>query len=493
MKTPVLFKIAQIKNFKTKENKETLLSLANPNKSYKNINEAKKELNVKTADEAYTLLQNNYNAATDKYNENFKIMYNKDKEKHQKNNETKRNKVIQAMIKRNKEINQKIKTVKNERKHKIEETFDVNISVTYKEIIIKTSWENIKNKDFLESFTCLKSELEKKVDDFLNDFFPFRDDYRDLSLIKYTFQVIQKMKKVEKQDVPMKRGAIPLKITFLKYFYYINEISYKDHKDRCVIEILKEHLNIKKEKTITDVMKEASLKLYDKSWKVEDGVTARMIKYFCKVKNISCLGFDQKSKVFVKHIRDEKIGHNYNSIIFYCVVGHFYIVNDKDAVREISQTFKENNSITTSIVDEIDKKEYQYLEFWDLFKFYEDGECDELEESEKQQSQEIQRDYDKEFDMIYELKQDTVIIYHQGNLNVELNKYIEIYGEVPNVKYESLSNVKQIILKKRVYLNNKNKNKKKEYNLIKFILTTTDNLIETSKIKRICLNQNLDF
>ena len=56
MKTPVLLKIAQIKNFKTKENKDTLLSLANPNKSYKNINEAKKELNVKTANEAYILL-----------------------------------------------------------------------------------------------------------------------------------------------------------------------------------------------------------------------------------------------------------------------------------------------------------------------------------------------------------------------------------------------------------------------------------------------------
>ena len=28
-------------------------------------------------------------------------------------------------------------------------------------------------------------------------------------------------------------------------------------------------------------------------------ITARMIKYFCKVKNISCLGFDQKSKVFL--------------------------------------------------------------------------------------------------------------------------------------------------------------------------------------------------
>jgi hypothetical protein len=300
------------------------------------------------------------------------------------------------------------------------------------------------------------------------------------------------MSKVEKQDVPMKR-AIPLKLSFLRYFDNINEISYKDHQDRCVIEILKEHLKIKKEKTIIDVMKEASLKLYDnKSWKVEDGVTGRMIKYFCKVKNISCLGLDQKSKAFVKHIRDEKIGHNYNSIIFYYAVGHFYIINDKDAVRHISQTFKENNSLTTSILNETESSNYKYIEFKDLFQYdyefrnagalgnddiYDDDALTikEIEELEREETQEIKRDYENEFKTIKELEKNIVIIYHQGNLNVELKKYIEIYGVCPKVKYESLSNVKQIILPNSI------------------ILTTTDGMIATTTVKDICLNQNLEF
>ena len=55
MKTPVLIRIEKISNIKTKENKDTLLSLGNQNKSYKNITEAKKDLNANTADEAYTI------------------------------------------------------------------------------------------------------------------------------------------------------------------------------------------------------------------------------------------------------------------------------------------------------------------------------------------------------------------------------------------------------------------------------------------------------
>ena len=484
MKTPVLFRIEKVNNIKTKENKDTLLSLGNQNKSYKNITEAKKDLNVKTADEAYTILKNMYNEDAENLNEKFKVTYAKDKEKYKNKQEIKRNNVIKTMIKRNQEINQKIKSIKKKRQN--EKTFNVNISVTYKEVIIKTSWEIIKNKDFLESFTCLTSQLDEQIDDFLKGFFPFRDDYHDATLIKYTYQVIKSMPKVDKQDVPMKRAG-PLKLSFLRYFDNINKISYEDHKDKCVIEILKEHLKIKKEKTITDVLAEAALKLYgNKNWKVEEGVTGRMIKYFCQSKNISCLGLDQKNKVFVKHTRDEKIGHKYNSIIFYYAVGHFYIINDKDAVRHISQTFKENNAITTSLLNESQNKtEYKYIEFDDLFKYnyefnddiYDDDDLTikEIEELERQETQELKRDYENEFKTLKELEKNNVIIYHQGNLNIELKKYIEIFGVCPKVKYESLSNVKQIILPNNI------------------ILTTTDGIIATGTVKDICQKQDLEF
>ena len=93
MKTPVLFRIEKISNIKTKENKDTLLSLGNQNKSYKNITEAKKDLNANTADEAYTILKNMYNEDAENLNEKFKVTYAKEKEKY-KINKTKLNETM---------------------------------------------------------------------------------------------------------------------------------------------------------------------------------------------------------------------------------------------------------------------------------------------------------------------------------------------------------------------------------------------------------------
>jgi len=52
-----------------------LLSLGNQNKPYKNSNEAKKDLNVQTADEAYEILRNNYNNDVKESNKRFKTLY----------------------------------------------------------------------------------------------------------------------------------------------------------------------------------------------------------------------------------------------------------------------------------------------------------------------------------------------------------------------------------------------------------------------------------
>ena len=88
---------------------------------------------------------------------------------------------------------------------------------------------------------------------------------------------------------------------------------------------------------------------------------------------------------------------------------------------------------------------YNY-EFNDDIYNDDDLTINEIEELERQETQELKRDYENEFKTLKELEKNDVIIYHQGNLNIELKKYIEIFGVCPKVKYESLSNVKQIIL-----------------------------------------------
>ena len=59
-----------------------------------------------------------YNEDAENLNEKFKVTYAKDKEKYKNKQEIKRNNVIKTMIKRNQEINQKIKSVKKERQIK---------------------------------------------------------------------------------------------------------------------------------------------------------------------------------------------------------------------------------------------------------------------------------------------------------------------------------------------------------------------------------------
>jgi len=75
MRKPILIKIELLQNFKSKDDKNLLLSLGNQNKSYKNSNKAKKDLNVETANEAFEMLRNMYNKDVIESNKRFKTLY----------------------------------------------------------------------------------------------------------------------------------------------------------------------------------------------------------------------------------------------------------------------------------------------------------------------------------------------------------------------------------------------------------------------------------
>ena len=246
----------------------------------KTIYDLKKHLNVKTADEAYQIALDNMN----------QIVANFEKKRKQKEEEKKAKKkenVIRRALK-------KLKEQQGE--------FQVNITATVNVHWKVTNKQYQENTDFFEKFNTTKSQLPNKISEYLNSIFPIEDEYKLVNLVSFDYQIIEDKPDVHKLDIPMKK-SIPLKLSFLKYFDKINPISYEDHKGECVIKTLMEHLKIKKEKTITDILKEASIKLYNKEWNNKDGITSRMILYFCKEKNISCLGFDQKDKLFLMVIK----------------------------------------------------------------------------------------------------------------------------------------------------------------------------------------------
>ena len=457
--------------------KELLLSKF----KYSNIYDAKRKLNLAKADDVYKLLLNQYNEnELKKYNDAIQVKQNKQK--------VKRDKAIRNMIKRNQEIQQNILKNKFKRNlnNEILNSKILNKKKEYKVVIIvklnvywkKTKKSYIINTDYTETFNT--SNLDEEIKLFLDGYFPFEDEYKIVTLIEYKYKEVENFKFVRKIDVPMKR-AIPLKISFLEYFDSISENAYKDYDDMCVIKALQEHLNIKKEKTITDVFREASLKLYNKEWNEKDGVTARMIKYFCQIKHIACLGLDQKNKCIVKYTND-KIYGKYRPIIFYQVAGHFYIM-DKN-LNSISQSFKENKVIVSSVLidDEENKKtEYNYINYEDIIKYdfnddenivEEEGEDGYFKNGEKI---ECNRDYKHEFETFKALPKNTIVLFKQGNLNNELIEYVKLYNDCPKVKYESKSNCKSIYLKNQI------------------ILTVTDCIIDNKYVMEICKNEEIDY
>jgi hypothetical protein len=434
MRKPILLIESKLDDFKTKDNKEILLSVGNENKSYKDIKEAKKDLKVKTVNEAYTLLLNSYNNAIDRINTINRKNYELSKAKYDNKRKNNRNKIIQDVIKQNQEYYEK-KQKSNRNKiiqninRQIKEPYEFHKSIDVNIIVnISIYWKReqityTETLDWQQTFNCKPSRLENVVDKYVNSFYPFEDEYKIIELINFKFQPIEKRPQVHLMDVPMKRASV-CSLSFLTYVDNINEISYKNHDGKCVPEILKCHLGIKKDKTLIDVFEEASKKLYrNYNWKTEDGVTTRMLIYLCKKMNIPCLGLDQNTQKFAKYVRDENKAKKYKSVIFYMAMGHFYLINDEKAVRHISQSFKDNNMITSSIIESDEKrKENVYILAEELFHQLWDGSDEE-------------RNYEKEFELLNKLESNSIVLYRFSSLNNELKEYVKIYNDLPKMKF----------------------------------------------------------
>lgn len=472
LKLPTLNKILTEKDIKAY--KETLFALID----VKNIYEARRRYNVKTAKEAYDLLLKDYNDFIIGLNQKETEKYNKKvaKKKKYKLNILEEAEEEQGLPNFDDDLfdipEQKVKVVKK--------PYKVQIHIKFKRFWKKNEvFEKYDLDDYPEPVVIIardEEDLNEKVKNYVETKYPYETDYYKDTLISFDYEIVQQLKnnKIKKIDVPMKR-AFPFKASFLKHAKNISPISYENHNGECVLKTLSKHLQIK-EQIVKHIFNEASLKYYKRKYKKKHGITSRMILYLCRERNISCYGYDQTENVFVKHSKDRKLkGKNYKAIAFYMLLNHFYLITG-DALKSISEIEKNNNTYKTDISIE-DEKETENITFISANDFYNEDEDNELDdEDDDEPILECKCFY--EIEKILNLPSNSCVIFEETNLNKVFNEIVKLTNDIPKVKFNSYSTISEIVLE--------NKNK-----LV--INGSYSEGLEWKTIYNICEKQNIPF
>jgi hypothetical protein len=90
--------------------------------------------------------------------------------------------------------------------------------------------------------------------------------------------------------------------------------------------------------------------LANQKWKLEDGVTPKMLYEICKILNISHYSYDITNKCFLKYVTKTK---NYPALVYYCVNSHMYHVENKEMARKLAMGAKDiEHKIKSHVLEE---------------------------------------------------------------------------------------------------------------------------------------------
>lgn len=366
---------------------------------FKSIRQAKKAFGVDKDKEAYEIMKGLYN---DKIEE----------EKEMKNKQQKEMKKVNKAFK---------KVIKQLNKRKKIYTIAIVIDVVK---IYEDKDGNL--KEYPSTVTIEKTylarnetELDELISSEIAQVYPYDDSNVRVTSKGHSYNISEaKTQTVSPLDVPMKRGK-PYRASFLQYADKIDPISYEDFNDECVLKMLQQHMDIKKEQTLIKYFDVASHQLYNRPYEKNYGITSRMILQLCKERNISCLGFDQRNKNFLKHTADHSKKRKFRPIIFYMFLSHFYLITDHELIMSLSATFRNNNNIFHSTLDNSsfneDKEEVTYYSNLPV-------------------------------NTVIELPKNSVVIYDKPDLMEELREYISLTHDIPKVKNNGITQIGKILL-----------------------------------------------
>jgi hypothetical protein len=153
------------------------------------------------------------------------------------------------------------------------------------------------------------------------------------------------------------RSAQPLQYEFIKSSDSLNKNDGFCVSD-VMIEIYSKHIPTLDLKRFNDLclrVRHLGNDTYEEylakqKWKLEDGVTPKMLYEICKILDISHYSYDITNKCFLKHIPKNR---NYPALVYYCVNSHMYHVENKEVALKLAMGAKDiEHKIKSHVLDE---------------------------------------------------------------------------------------------------------------------------------------------
>ena len=328
------------------------------------------------------------------------------------------------------------------------EDFRVIIHVTYNRVwnadATKTKYP-VRIDPVEATFHTTRSNLKKEVSKTVFNINDIEDPYYLQNVSEYSYDILPTAPAPQDMlDNPMFLGK-PFTPSFLRYFKKINNDSFENTKDMCVVKILSNHLRVT-EKWLLQQFDIESLKVYSTPYKVANGTTSRLLLEFCKTKNISLLGYNQTENIFVKHSVEKGHGSKkYRAIVFYMIMNHFYIINDEETVRHITQCAKDGvcvSGFASHKEVEVTSKVYKY--HWNLT-------LNEIIEYKLDENDIVFFGANEDVDERGPINQYYSSIRPEILTDI-LKEYIQKTNDIPRVKMETRDRIKSLTLKSGVKL-----------------------------------------
>ena len=214
-------------------------------------------------------------------------------------------------------------------------------------------------------FTRKESEIPSMVDKY-----NIQDSVKIEQVVGHKVILQANLKQGLSKSKQMMKEAFVLKQDWLPFARGICEEAYEQTNNTCVYhQLAKFLLNPPAGKPIKFLLKkritEDSLFEYFKNQFTEEddqegdeyfgfsktsGVSTEMLAKLCTEMGRTMYAYDQDSKMFY-YVKGTD-ACNYCPIAFYCMHGHFYLIDDKDVIKSVSESNKTAKKIVTASVDD---------------------------------------------------------------------------------------------------------------------------------------------